>query len=63
MRLATGGRHVAHHIADTAQHGFITLGAENGDWRLGRDPFHRAVDITVQHQIAQAGDLPTVDFI
>ena len=57
---AAQSRDIARHISDAAGHGHGAACAQDRDRRLGRDPADLAIDIAIQHQIADAGDLQLV---
>ncbi len=54
-------RHVAGHVAHAAQHGLGRSLAQHRDRRFGRDARHVAIDVTVHHQVPDAGDPRAMD--
>ena len=54
--VGTDGDQVAQDIAGAAEHGILRVHPEHRNGRLGRDPFHGAVDEAVEHQVADHHD-------
>jgi len=54
---------VRRHVRRAARHRTLGAGAHHGHGRLGRDPVHLAVQVAVEHQVADDGDVHVLERI